>query len=140
MIKLVQSYLTRRYDIKTSDAGNDGVYLKSDTRKNKAPYYHSKLLKELKVVFNLNDETAKLHVKVWATSQKKDVDLEFYWKESIDIVSVQPMNGPTGMLFYLNYVYDSKPKTNATKSPSEITKEPRTLKNWQDFLGIDPIW
>ena len=123
MIKLVQSYLTRRYDIKTSDAGNDGVYLKSDTRKNKAPYYHSKLIKEVKTVFNMNDETTKLHIIVWAKQQKKDVDLDFYWKDTSDF-----------------NVYDSKPKVNATKLPREITTEPRTLISRQYLLGIDPIY
>jgi hypothetical protein len=124
MQNIVHSYLSKHYEIATSEVGNDGIYLKSDTREYRIPTYGDKLVKELVTIFCLEDSLLKTYIDVWAVSIKKDVDLEFYWKtqEEIafphvsriisslmanDIVAVQPMEATSGQLLYMDYQYSA---------------------------------
>ena len=120
MEKLIHKYLTRDYEIRTSDIGNDGIYWIHDPRRHKAPINHEKLLKELNTVFTVSDVESIEHITKWAISIKQDVDLEFYWKEvedfllplamkvasqtiGRDLVSVQPIELPKGLIMFLDH-------------------------------------
>lgn len=118
----VCDYLNANYYIDKSDIGNYGIYSKNDTRRYKAPISGDKLLKEVSLIFGLDDETSKTIINNWA-----NVDLEFFWKNNaeiftnisnvllslqhFDLVSVKPMAEPTGKLFYIDYVYGEKKKS-----------------------------
>jgi len=128
MEKYVRLYLTRHYEINTSEIGNDGIYDKSDTRKLRPPVYFSKLLKELELLFNLSSEELIKIINEWAKDIKPDIDLEFYWSDfatffplttsvvsntvSNELIAVQPMEMPSGLInnlrrFYNNYEVSS---------------------------------
>lgn len=113
----IHNYLTRHYELATSDVGNDGIYSKEDTRRHRAPYNGSKLLKELSTIFGVFSLDAQSYTNRWAWSNGKKADLEFYWRQAdefmlpiamrvaaqtigLDLVSVQPMAGPSGTLIY----------------------------------------
>lgn len=121
MEQLLHKYLSHHYFIDTSDVGNDGVYKKDDARRYKAPFYGNQLLDELNLIFNLEKGYLQSNVDKWALSIKEDVDLEWYWSQENffipfserifattfgqDLVGVQPMDAPSGQLFYLDYNY-----------------------------------
>jgi hypothetical protein len=122
MEQLLHKYLSSYYFIDTSDVGNDGIYLLNDTRRYKAPIYGINLLNELNHIFNLEKGYLQSNIDNWALSIKEDVDLEWFWLQEdlfnfpishqiaartvgLDLVSVQPMDGPVGQLLYLDYNY-----------------------------------
>ena len=124
MQNIVHLYLSKHYEIATSEVGNDGIYLKSDTREHRIPTYGDKLVKELVTIFCLEDGLLKTYIDDWAVSIKNDIDLEFYWKtqEEIafphisrvisslmanDIVAVEPLAAPRGELLYMDYQYSA---------------------------------
>jgi hypothetical protein len=128
MQKYVQRYLSEYYYIKTSDVGNDGIYKILDDRKYPTPFRGSVLINEISTVFGLEDGESKTLIEIWSVSVKPDVDLNFYWKSNedlidftninritattiaLDLVPVQPMDGPKGELFYIDYQYgDNEP-------------------------------
>lgn len=137
MKKHVHSYLSSFYYVSTSEVGNDGIYSLSDRRKFKSPIYGDKFLKELVDIFAYDEEATKSIVYEWATKQKPDVDLTFFWasKEQLldgifpivqavvartignDLVSVEPMSAPRGELFHIDYQY---PNTGNTQTHYEI--------------------
>lgn len=127
MENIIQSYLSKFYEIKISNVGNDGIYLIDKVKIpiipkywgiNVAPFAWGKLIKELIVIFSLDEVTLTRIVDKWAINQKKDVDLTFYKKEpehllpiaqklaaqtiGLDLVPVTPMNGPKGNIFYFD--------------------------------------
>ncbi len=154
MKRYVQPYLSSLYYISTSEIGNDGVYSLADDRKYKSPVYGDVFLKELVDIFGSSEEETKAIVYEWAIEQKPDIDLTFFWstKEEIlsgifpiiervaartiaqDLVSVQPMSGPTGELLYYNVSYRAD-------IPIENVNVVRVLGENQDnyIMGIDPI-
>ena len=79
MENIIQSYLTKHYEINTSEIGNDGIYEKKDTRRHRPPYHQNKLLKELVMVFSVDEVTGKRIIQRWASLIKNDIDLTFYW-------------------------------------------------------------
>ena len=148
---IVQSYLSKHYEIATSEVGNDGIYLKSDTREHRIPTYGDKLVKELVTIFCLEDEVLKTYVNVWAISIKKDVDLEFYWKTqeelafphvsrivsslmANEIVAVQPMAAPNPQLLYMDYQYsgDTPNRNGRTYDRQDMDD---TIRRWENVLG-----
>ena len=127
MEKFVQQYLSTYYYVKTSEIGNDGIYYVNDDRRIPTPHNGGKLLTEIVTVFGLEDvdDNIKIIINDWAATIKPDVDLEFYWKTTedligfpivqrimaqtigMDLVPVQPMDGPRGELMYIDYQYDN---------------------------------
>lgn len=113
----VHKYLSRYYLIDTSYAGNDGLYSKEDTRRFKAPYNGHQLLRELNTIFGIPKDVSFDYVNNWAVGIRRNIDLEFYWKEpenflpisyqvaartiGMDLVPVQPMDGPSALVYYL---------------------------------------
>ena len=89
---IVQKYLSKYYYIGTSPLGNDGIYLKDETKKYKVNKYpkqisNTELLNELTLIFNLEESVITNYVQNWAEAQRKDVHLEFYWLTLLDVVN-----------------------------------------------------
>ena len=145
----VQSYLSRHFYIKTSDVGNDGIYKKDDTRKFPAPYHNIHLLNELEVVFSLSQEILREYTDIWAIKQKPDVNLEFYWSQlfsllplasrlaastiGLDLVSVQPLEAPTGLLRYSDFIYSG----DTTNINGRTYNTDRLRQQWSQFIDED---
>ena len=159
MEKFVQQYLSTYYYIKTSEIGNDGIYYVNDDRRIPTPHSGSKLIKEIVTVFGLEDvdDNVKIIINNWALTIKPDVDLEFYWKMSddlfafpmaqqiaattiaMDLVTEQPMDGPRGELFYMDFQYDNNEpisEINITVNDRDDSIVQRTLEKWKDIIGI----
>ena len=136
MKKYVQLYLSRHYEIETSELGNDGIYEKSDTRVFRAPISNNRLLNRLSLIFSLSDEYLTELVNEWAKTIKNDIDLEFFWSDlsffplvkrqfadmlSSDIVSVQPMEMPSGKVLFNNFIFSGDtPNRNGRTYSDEI--------------------
>lgn len=124
MESLIHSYLSANYEIKSTEETSkkisvfcyDAIFYKADDSKIKDPIYGEKLLSELCLIFFIEEAEAKTHVEAWAISINKCVSLDHYWtvKSSRvysrlienELISVQPMRGPSGTLFYLDYRYN----------------------------------
>jgi len=121
MEKYIQEYLSTYYKIDYSQLGNAGIYDINKNPKQRAPNRSNEVIKEISQVFFISEENAKNQIIIWATLVDPDVDLEFYWKEvidiifpainrihpitiSMDLVSVQPMAAPNSGLVYANYL------------------------------------
>jgi len=87
MESIVHSYLSEHFEIKTSDVGNDGIYLKKDTRRDRAPYYHIIFLREVATIFGLDVKTIKKYTNAWSIVHKNDVNLRFYWLDPKDLLA-----------------------------------------------------
>jgi hypothetical protein len=160
MENFVQQYLSTYYYIKTSEVGNDGIYYVNDDRRIPIPYSGSKLIKEIVTVFGLDDvdDSVKIIINDWAVSIKPDVDLEFYWTTmedlfafpmahqiasttiAMDLVTVQPMDGPRGELMYMDFQFGEldhpTPEINITVNDRDDSIVQRTLEKWKDIIGI----
>lgn len=129
MRKYIHKHLDEKYYIKTSEAGNDGIYLLVNKHERyQYPVKNAFILDEVVTLFGIELEEAKLEIHLWAVKKKPDVDLEFFWKvtafENIafpvvrrvfaqtiaqDLVPVVPLSIPNGNMVYLDYVYGTKP-------------------------------
>jgi hypothetical protein len=122
MKKYIQQYLSEYYYIETSEIGNDGIYYKLNDNKWRTPHNGKRLISEIVTIFGLEEEESKTIIIEWAVSLKPDLDLEFYWKNEVDLifpavarvaaatlgmdlVSVQPMSAPRGELMFLDFNY-----------------------------------
>ena len=155
MKQIVFSYLSSYYEIDTSEVKNDGIYVKDNTDRPRPPKYFNKLLEELVIIFSLSEKTLRDFLDEWAKVQKPDVDLDFYWSDvffglpiahqvaartiGMDLVSVQPMAAPKGLLHYIDYHYSGAPETITVNRPREVTR-PRRLdresihEKWGDLI------
>jgi hypothetical protein len=139
MEKFIYRHLDKRYEVGTTEAGNDSIYLKSDTSRYRTPEKYSNVVESVTTVFAIENEEADLYIQVWATKKKSDVDLTFYKKtiESLfenvafpivrrvfaqtiahDLVPVQPMSMsmPSGLLPYIDFTYGKKTRFERVKS------------------------
>ena len=155
----IQQYLSTYYYIKTSEVGNDGIYYVNDDRRIPTPHSGSKLIKEIVTVFGLEDvdDSVKIIINDWAATIKPDVDLEFYWKTTenlfgfpithqivattigLDLVAVQPMDGPRGELMYMDFQYDNNEpiaEVNITVNDRDDSIVQKTLEKWKDIIEI----
>ena len=81
MIKYIHKYLDDKYYIKTSEAGNDGIYLLVDKEERYVyPVKNKFIIDEVVTLFAIEPEEAKLEIHIWANKKKPDVDLDFFWK------------------------------------------------------------
>lgn len=137
MRKYIQRYLSEKYYITKSSAGNQGIYLLSDKDSIYLyPINGSIISKELNTLFGIEKEEAKLEIHLWSVkiSPYQNLDLDFYWEHNskepflgahmlpiamhvtaqtigMDLVPVVPMDGPKMNLVYLDYVYGIKNKS-----------------------------
>jgi hypothetical protein len=161
MILFIQQYLSTYYYIKTSEVGNDGIYYVNDDRRIPTPHSGSKLIKEIVTVFGLEDidDSVKIIINAWAATIKPDVDLEFYWKTTedlfafpithqiaattigLDLVAVQPMDGPRGELLYMDFHYGVDTATGDSQTVTATTRNGRVYneeiyrQSWGDMVA-----
>ena len=139
MQNYIQQYLSDYYYIKTSELGNDGIYYINDDRRIPTPFNGSKLIKEIVTIFGLEEDDVKSYIESWAVSIKPDVDLEFYWKTmedlfgfpiaqqiaaqtiGMDLVAVQPLDGPRGELLYMDFQYGVDTATGDSETVTATT-------------------
>ena len=162
MENFVQQYLSTYYYIKTSEVGNDGIYYVNDDRRIPTPHSGSKLIKEIVTVFGLEDidDSVKIIINAWAATIKPDVDLEFYWKTmqdlfafpithqiaattiGLDLVAVQPMDGPRGELLYMDFQYGVDTATGDSQTVTATTRNGRVYneeiyrQSWGDIVQL----
>lgn len=174
MKKYIVSYLTENYYLDKSEIGNAGIYAFDDERQWKVPVNAKKLIEELVTLFGYSFTRTKWLIHDWAKSQKPDYCLKFYWKSNEidynfampivrrvmaatvgqDLVAVQPLNGPTGHLFYLdhqygeldhptpNYILAADPvdeNPNITIAKPRIPDRQEILRKWIDSGLLDNV-
>lgn len=155
MEQIVQSYLTKHFEIGTSEVGNDGIYSLADKREIRPPIYGNVLLKELISIFSISEDDGKNFVNNWAVSIKSNIDLEFYWSTvedifnnilpivqrvaartiGLDLVSVKPFDGPTGNLLYFDVNYSGDVNNNGRIQQYEVA-ENNALERWENIFRI----
>lgn len=110
----VKKYLSRFF---TVDGENNKVLDEGETT------YANEILYEVVELLDLEEHFAKGYINIWVLSNHTSFDLESWWKEerfsgilpiaarvasqtvALDLVAVQPMNLPTGLLQYVDYQY-----------------------------------
>lgn len=126
MIKYVHLYLTKYYRLELIRFNGEPAICKIiEGETATTATYPNRLIKELITVFSVDEETIRLWICEWANDIKFNVDLSEWWerKEFLaqtvgsEIVSVQPMAGPTNTLFYMDYVVG----TDSAVEDNEIT-------------------
>jgi hypothetical protein len=143
MRKFIQKHLDDKYYIKTSEAGNDGIYLLIDKEERyQYPTGKKLILDEIITMFSIELEEAKLEVNSWAVKKKPNVDLNFFWNVlaydkilfpvvrtmvPVDFNPQNPMEMPISnldsiYLFYLKYCNKSWYKKLSDKIRSFLKK------------------
>jgi hypothetical protein len=152
----VHSYLSRHFEIGTSEVGNDGIYSLEDKRKNRAPIYGNKLVTELVTVFAIAEDEGKNFINTWAVKINPKIDLEFYWATNedifegilplvqrvaartigMDLVSVQPLAAPTGQLLYFDYAYTGVVETQTATTNNRVYEvaENDAGRRWDNII------
>jgi len=139
MEEFVHDYLSMYYKVEASKVGNDGIYTIEPEEGiiYPMPVYGDRLIKELVLIFYEDEVSLKRYINKWAKSKNTKINLKFFWQQkepwfpqvrqvstqllANDIVAVQPMNGPTGTLMYLDYVYSGNtPNRNCRVYDQEI--------------------
>jgi hypothetical protein len=129
MKKLIHRYL------------NENFFIKKDViRYSSTPWSVSSdiLIKDLNKVFDLSKKELKWLVKSWVRKQNRNFDFNDWWTPKIntcdnlfmpfvtrvvsstiveDLIPVQPMEGPTGQLFYLDFQTSTNPDPIETFTP-----------------------
>lgn len=142
MLKLVHSYLTKNYIVTKRLDGESLISLINSDPLNFI--YWTNLSNELISIFSLDEEELKLLVTKWAYSIDENANLKVYFETapaffptvtsvvasliSNDLVAVQPMDGPRGDLFYMDYQYGEPNRNNRIYSGE-------TLAEWNLRFG-----
>lgn len=136
MEKFIYTYLSENYYIQTSEVGNHGIYQKYDNRRIPVPFNGDRLVKDVVTVFGVSKDDAIAYIIQWAELVEPGCDLEFYWKTAsdfanilfptiqhlvartigMDLVPVQPMEGPKAQLLNLDYVYKEETRYEKVKN------------------------
>jgi hypothetical protein len=119
MKKLIHRYLNENYLM----IGNRGLFRNTS---HSMSLGSPSIIADLKKVFGLTRKELKWYLKSWIRNQNRNFDFNDWWTPPIsiftswvpiagraaiastisqDLVSVEPMEGPSGQLFYLNYQY-----------------------------------
>ncbi len=136
MEKFIYAYLSENYYIQTSEVGNYGIYERYSDLRIPVPYNGNRLVKDIVTVFGVSKDDAKGYIIGWGELVSPGCDLEFYWKTAsdfadivmplvrsvaartigMDLVPVQPMEGPKVELLYLDYVYKKETRYEKVKN------------------------
>jgi hypothetical protein len=150
----VHSYLSRYFEIKPNEEGTDCVYYLDD--KTNDLIYGERLVKELTTVFGITKDESKEFINSWALKVNPKVNLEFYWSnhESIfggifplvqqvaartigmDLVPVQPLAGPRGLLFHIDYAYSGAVETQTATTNNRVYEvaENDAGRRWDNII------
>ena len=171
MKKYILRYLTENYFLDKSQLGNAGIYNIGDNRDDNPPVNAKNLIEEIVTLFGYTFTRTKWIIHDWCKKQKPDYCLKFYWSShefdglmfpavrrvmastvGQDLVRVEPMGGPTGNLFYLDYQYGElhHPTPNYMLAVDPISDEPHitiakvrnpnkneTIRKWLDSGLLD---
>jgi len=170
MKKYIVRYLTENYYLDKSEIGNAGIYSFDDTREWKVPVKAKELIEEVATLFGYSFTRTKWFIHDWCKKQKPDYCLKFYWSShevellfpiarsiaastiGSDLIRVEPMGGPTGLLTYSNYQYGElhHPTPNYMLAVDPISEDPHitiakvknpdrneTIKKWLDSGFLD---
>lgn len=159
MKKFVHKYLDSFFDVKRVDSKNNKISLfEFDSiviKENGSFIYGDRLVKELIEVAYLDAITLKKWVAEWAIIKSPYINLEYYWSQeepwlpqiqqvaartiANDLVAVQPMESPKGLLCYLDYKYydDRKPNQNGRTYNQEVLRAniQQLIENQQRAMG-----
>lgn len=91
MEKYIQQYLSEFYYIKTSDAGNDGIYYVFDIKKNPTPIDGFSLIDEISKIFSLTNEESKKIIQNWAFNVKPESNLDFFWMANEQLIQASKL-------------------------------------------------
>ena len=119
MKKLIHKYLSEYFHIVENKVRRNQKYNNFDL-----PSYV--IVNELEKIFGLNKKELKWYVKSWVKTNTKSFSFNTWWTPTyptfdglfptiqrvvertigMDLVQVEPMEGPRGVLHYMNYQYD----------------------------------
>ena len=124
---IVQAFLFKNYDVKTDKEKQTGIYVKNTDEF----IYGKDLLISLIDIFSIDEWLLTKTINSWAKTVNKRFTKKKYWNRSVfwdallptinrirpvligtDSVSVQPMSGPTGQIFYMDYQYSGATNQN----------------------------
>jgi hypothetical protein len=157
MESIIHKYLTRHYELSSSEEASKklrltvtyGIYHREQTEWGKKEAYNVDLLDEIEKIFGVDELKAKAYVNNWAKSINRKINLSEYWSKlkslmpmamkvaaqtiGRELVSVQPMNAPTGLLTFLDYTYSGDtPDRNDRVYHQEVVErnEERERQSW----------
>jgi hypothetical protein len=158
MERLVHSYLSQNYVLELEEIRSsiflfdgDALYDINDDSKYRSFKNPSQLLSELNTVFFLTHDELKPLVLSWAIKIKEDVNLDRYWEYiqsllpiakqivgqtiGLNLVAVQPMDGPRGELVYMDYqIVNNEPIFTAQTRDGRVYDEEVYRQSWGDVL------
>lgn len=158
MERLVHSYLSQNYALELKEITSsiflfdgDALYDINDDSKYRSFKNPSQLLSELNTVFFLTHDELKPMVLSWAIKIKEDVNLDRYWEYiqsllpiakqivgqtiGLNLVAVQPMDGPRGELVYMDYqIVNNEPIFTAQTRDGRVYDEEVYRQSWGDVL------
>ena len=149
MQKFVHSYLSASFEIKRTETekngkltifGFDAIFPKSNGSVDSTFIYGDKFFKELILAAYIDEVRLRKYVNEWVKINYPEADLRLYWLQippdlpqafavaaqtvALDLVPVQPMDGPKGELIYLDYKYgDNTPNRNGRVYKQEVFNE-----------------
>ena len=147
MNKLIHRYLTENYRILGNRVYTDKVYKLSS----------STFVSELEKIFGLTKKQLKWYVKSWVRKQNRNFDFDLWWSPSFnfitlplvsrsfgqtitqDLVTVQPLDGPTGQLVYMDYIIGIDPAVVDEFNPRQgiLSRYARTEVNQNYYRTIN---
>ena len=153
MKKLIHRYLTENYRILGNRVYTDKAYSLSS----------SSFVIELEKVFGLTKKELKWYVKSWIRKQNRNFYFNLWWSPPTyfkpvawslrgfgrtigeDLVSIQPLDHPTGQLFYMDYMFgidpvneEFRPRLNMAGRYSSGVVDPNLYSNINvDFNPTD---
>ena len=150
MNKLLYKYLSAFYVLGKNGRGNYVIF--KDEGDGLVRYDDEKLVKELVEIFGYGYTRTKWVINSWANTIIPHVDLKYYWQKrnnlefpiariisssflGTDLARVEPMSGPTGQLFYLDYQYGQidHPTPDYQIGTPKVRNPDRneTIRKWQ---------
>jgi len=161
MKKLLYKYLNAFYVLDKNGRGNYVIFKHEGDWLVK--YDDERLIKELVEIFGYGYTRTKWSINSWAKTIIPHVDLRNYWSKrysigfpivtsvsasllGTDLVRVEPMSGPTGQLFYMDYQYGQldHPTPDYEISGVNVAKvrnpdRNETIRKWQASGLLDYI-
>lgn len=142
MKKLIHRYLSEHFHIVENKVRRQQLYNDFDL-----PSYV--LIKELETIFSLDKKGLKWYIKSWIKTNTKAFNFNDWWTPKydkgkyfpfvqqvaartigLDLVDVQPMEGPRGELVYLNYQYRGGVDAGYVYSPFIPVMETPQIVEW----------
>jgi hypothetical protein len=162
MKKLLYKYLNAYY-VLDNNGRNYAIFKNENGRL--VSQYNDKIVKELVELFGYGYTRTLWCIDSWAKTIIPHVNLNYYWRGiylddtafsfptvrsvsasllGTDLVRVEPISGPTGQLFYMDYIISSDPITPDSEiivnrvDSMRIQKE-NTLRKWSSLGFLEGL-